>query len=75
MDHGNCRVDNTDNWYTHFFARVTSSSVDVWNAVTTAVSWMGLVLFGQFLRTFGTGVIVLALVGYLLERVRLENTI
>lgn len=58
-----------------FLGRVTAPSVDVWNAVTVASSWMGLVLFRQFLIPFGTGVVVLALSGYVLERMRLERPI
>lgn len=57
-----------------FLGRVTSPPVDVWNAVTTAGSWMGLVLLDQIITPLGTGVVVLGLVGYILERMRLVNT-
>ena len=58
-----------------FLGRITAPPVDVWNAVTVAGSWMGLVFFGQFFRSFGTGVVVLALSGYVLERMRLKRPI
>lgn len=54
-----------------FLSRVTASSVDAWKAVRDASYWIGLALVDQIFISLGTGLVVLGLVGFMFERIRL----